>query len=658
MGKIIALADTGFGAGKFFFGANLCAISGGMFLDIPEKNVNASLIFNFPLVKNASEIIAISQDISPNILKGYFGTKNQPVLVKPDFDTSSTQILSKLLKQLAKTSSFIFVPLVEDIAMQNLIHECAMVLLFVEPHAFGVARAKDFINSAAKNFVAKNAIKPVLCRKNIVGQMKTMELAQAIDSEIFAEIIYSDKDFIDTLNSPDSAPLSNTSFEFVSGIKNLIDKISKEECSAQVMALHENQNEIYKVFGALKERIHKELIEKMDLRSIRFDDTAGLNEVRQKAKKIVDELISLEKSATLTYEIRAHISKEVLDQALGLGVLEELIANQKISEILVNGPNKIFIEENGKLKLSNVKFESVSGLKTVIDRILAPIGRRIDEASPLVDARLSDGSRVNAVIEPVSLSGPLLSIRKFFKRNINFNDLISFGAASGEMADLLKVCVMLRKNIIVSGGTGSGKTTLLNALATFIGTDERIVTIEDSAELKLSQEHVVRLEARPQSIEGKGEISIRRLVINALRMRPDRIIVGECRGGEALDMLQAMNTGHDGSLTTVHANTAKDAVSRIITMVMMSGMELPEKAIKEQICSAVQIIVQLARYQDGSRKISQIAKLSLLPDGSVQTTPVFGFEQTGYDGKTVQGSFKNYGITQEFEVEAKSKGIL
>ena len=658
MGKIIAFADAGFGAGKFFFGANLCAISGGVFLDAAEKNVDASLVFNFPLVKNASEIIAISQDISPNILKGYFGSKNQPVLIKPDFDISSTQLLSKLLKQLSKTSSFIFVPLVEDIAMQNLIHECAMVLLFVEPHAFGVARAKDFINSAAKNFVAKDAIKFVICRKNISGQMKTMELAEAIGAEIFAEITYSDKDFIDALNSPDSSPLSNASFEFASSIKNLIDKISKEEFSAQVVALHENPNKIYAGFSAFKEKIHKELIEKMDLRSIRFDDTAGLNEVRQKAKKIVDELISLEKRATLTYEIRERISKEVLDQAIGLGVLEELIADQKISEILVNGPNKIFIEENGKLKPSSVKFESVAGLKTVIDRILAPIGRRIDEASPLVDARLSDGSRVNAVIEPVSLSGPLLSIRKFFKRNIAFSDLISFGAVSSEMSDFLKVCVMLRKNIIVSGGTGTGKTTLLNALATFIGTDERIVTIEDSAELKLSQEHVVRLEARPQSIEGKGEISIRRLVINALRMRPDRIIVGECRGGEALDMLQAMNTGHDGSLTTVHANTAKDVVSRIITMVMMSGMELPEKAIKEQICSAVQIIVQLARYQDGSRKISQIAKLSLLPDGSVQTTPVFGFEQTGYDGKTVQGSFKNYGITQEFEVEAKSKGIL
>ena len=658
MGKIIALADSGFGAGKFFLGTKLCAISGGVFLDIADKSVSGSLILNFPVIKNASEIIAISKDTSPNILQGYLGSKNQPVLINPDFDISSNQLLSKLLNNLNKTSKFIFIPLSEDDHWQTIVRRCDMLLLFVEPHAFGAVRAKNIIESADKSFVAKDAIKPVICRKNISGQMTSDEFAMAIDSEIYADITYKDEDFIDALNGSELSPVVNTSFELASGIKTLMDKISKEKCFTQSEILQESEKDDNAFFSVLKDKIHRALIEKMDLRSIRFDDTIGLNEVRQKAKKIVDELIAIEKGIELGYEIRARISKEVLDQALGLGVLEELIADKKISEILVNGPDKIFIEEDGKLKASSFKFESAAGLKTVIDRILAPIGRRIDESSPLVDARLSDGSRVNAVIEPVSLSGSLLSIRKFFKGKISFNDLISFGAASSEMADFLKMCVMLRKNIIVSGGTGSGKTTLLNALATFIGADERIVTIEDSAELKLSQDHVVRLEARPQSIEGKGEISIRRLVINALRMRPDRIIVGECRGGEALDMLQAMNTGHDGSLTTVHANTPKDAVSRIITMVMMSGMELPEKAIKEQICSAVQIVVQLARYQDGSRKISQIAKLSLLSDGSIQTKPIFSFEQTGYDGKIVHGSFKNYGISEEFELEAKAKGIL
>jgi pilus assembly protein CpaF len=329
------------------------------------------------------------------------------------------------------------------------------------------------------------------------------------------------------------------------------------------------------------------------------------------------------------------LHRELMQMALGFGQLDDLIADPTVSEIMCLGDGRIYVERKGKIVLSDHRFEDISELRSVIDRIVGPIGRRIDESSPIVDARLPDGSRVNAVIEPVSIDGPTLDIRKFTANRLGIEDLIRGGSLLPEMAAFLELAVRYRQNVIVSGGTGSGKTTLLNILSGFIPPDERIVTIEDSAELSLRQDHVVRLESRAQNVEGKGEVSIRALVKNALRMRPDRIVVGECRGGEALDMLQAMNTGHDGSLTTIHANSPRDVVSRLETLSMMAGLELPERAIRQQIASAVNIVCHQARLADGSRRVVSIAEVVPSEDGeNLALRDIFRYKRTGIEQGT------------------------
>ena len=327
----------------------------------------------------------------------------------------------------------------------------------------------------------------------------------------------------------------------------------------------------------------------------------------------------------------AILEKELIQEAIGLGPLENLIARDDISEIMVNGPDQVFVEKGGVLYRTDTAFADDAQVLSAIERIVSPLGRRIDESSPMVDARLADGSRVNAIIPPLALGGPSITIRKFSRTPLQAKDLVKFGSISPQMVKFLAVCVAVRKNILISGGTGSGKTTLLNVLSSFLPNRERIVTIEDAAELQLHQEHLVRLESRPPNIEGRGEITIRDLVRNSLRMRPDRIVVGECRGGEALDMLQAMNTGHDGSLTTIHANSPRDALSRLETLVLMSGFDLPLRAIREQIASAINIVVQITRERDGSRKVINISEIIKMEGDVITMQDIFNFRQTGWD---------------------------
>ncbi|RLD17312.1 MAG: CpaF family protein [Caldiserica bacterium] len=411
---------------------------------------------------------------------------------------------------------------------------------------------------------------------------------------------------------------------------------------------------------ALKKKIHQRLLEEFDLKewNIHTQDESQKQALYKRVRGIIENLIAEEASLPLNRDERSEVVTELVDEVLGLGPLEKFLRDETISEIMVNGPQKIYIEKAGKIYLTDARFTSTEQLMTVIDRILSPIGRRVDESSPLVDARLPDGSRVNVIIPPLSLIGPVITIRKFVAKRLDMDDLVRLGSLTREMVEFLRVCVILRKNILVSGGTGSGKTTLLNMLSSFIPEDERIVTIEDSAELRLRQEHVISLESKPPNIEGKGAIPIRRLVINALRMRPDRIVVGECRGGEALDMLQAMNTGHDGSLTTIHANSPKDAISRLTTMVLMAGTELPERAIREQIASAINIIVQTARLKDGSRKVVKISEVIPLEAGEMKIQDLFYFEQLGYDeNKKVVGRFRKCGVLPTFFDEIKIMGL-
>lgn len=407
----------------------------------------------------------------------------------------------------------------------------------------------------------------------------------------------------------------------------------------------------------LKQEIHAELVERLNIKRL----TASRIQREQLGAKVRSTLTSIMEDFRdrLPAGIGAEaLIKELVDEALGLGPLEVLLDDEHVSEIMVNGPDHIYVERQGQLMETGLSFMDELSVLAVIERIVSPIGRRIDESQPYVDARLPDGSRVNAIIHPLSLSGPCLTIRKFSKVPFTDEDLIGFGTITREMAGFLKLCVQLRKNIVVSGGTGSGKTTFLNVLSGYLPTTERIVTIEDAAELRLSQQHVIRLEARPPNIEGRGAITIRDLVRNALRMRPDRIVVGECRGGEALDMLQAMNTGHDGSLTTVHANSPRDVISRLETMVLMSGMDLPARAIREQIASALNLVVHEARLSDGSRRITRISEVLGLEGNQIVMQDIFAFHQTGVnvDGG-VEGYFSATGSVPTFLENLATRGL-
>ena len=410
---------------------------------------------------------------------------------------------------------------------------------------------------------------------------------------------------------------------------------------------------------SVQEQIQKELLKRMDMKRLTMQgvDHEGLEDTaREKIRQIIDEVVANGRLPDGIDPVR--LEDDVFNEAMRLGPLEELLADDTVSEIMVNGPDKVYIERGGRLQLSDCQFTDDASVLSVIERIIAPLGRRCDESQPYVDARLADGSRVNAIIAPLALSGPTITIRKFSKKALTPDDFIRFGTWTHNAAEFMKLCVWLRKNVIVAGGTGSGKTTLLNLLSGYIPHSERIVTVEDAAELRLQQPHVVRLEARPPNIEGKGAVPIRDLVKNCLRMRPDRIIVGECRGGEALDMLQAMNTGHDGSLTTVHANSPRDVISRLETMVLMSGMELPSRAIREQIASAVDIIIHESRLSDGSRKVTAITEVTGLEGNQIVMQDIFAFNQKGVgsDGKIV-GEFKPTGAMPTWFDQLAGRGI-
>lgn len=429
--------------------------------------------------------------------------------------------------------------------------------------------------------------------------------------------------------------------------------IQNDDAAKQAAQTEKQSNKVdYDVvYRDVKQRVHSSVIENFN--------TSGVTSVDPEAmKKFLLEEISNDKYGVPRGD-REPLAQEMYNDILGYGPIQELVDSDEYSEIMVNGPNQIYVEHKGKLKLTDIKFRDEEHLMNTIDRIVSAVGRHIDEASPMVDARLPDGSRVNVIIPPLSLVGAVLTIRKFGKKPITAKQLVEWGSLSPKMLNFLEACVKGKLNIIVSGGTGSGKTTLLNVLSSYIPSDERIVTIEDSAEVQLHQDHVVTLESRPANIEGKGAITIRDLVVNALRMRPDRIIVGEVRSKETLDMLQAMNTGHDGSLTTTHANSPRDAVSRLETMVMMGGVELPSKAIRDQIASAIDLIVQQSRLRDGTRKVVSVTEVTGMEGNVVQMQDIFKYEhtgETGVDGKFI-GDFVATGIIPNALEKIRENGV-
>jgi len=402
----------------------------------------------------------------------------------------------------------------------------------------------------------------------------------------------------------------------------------------------------------LKTRVQNRLLSELDPSM----DISRVHDVRATIQELFEQVLT-EENIVLTRPEKHRLFEQIAAEILGFGPLQPLLEDETITEVMVNGAKNIYVERAGKIIRVPMTFESDEHVMRIIDRIVAPLGRRIDESSPFVDARLPDGSRVNAVIPPISLVGPVLTIRKFFKTPITIEQLIQYGSITAEALQFLKACVESRLNLIISGGTGSGKTTLLNILSQFIPADERIVTIENAAELQLRQEHVVTLESRPCNIEGKGEVTIRQLVVNALRMRPDRIIVGEIRDEAALDMLQAMNTGHDGSMTTAHSNSPRDTLARIETMTMMAGMDLPARAIREQISSAIDVVVHQERMRDGSRRITNITEVSGMEGDVITMTDIFLFEQTGYDNGKVVGRLRPTGLRPKFIDKIEASGI-
>ena len=411
-----------------------------------------------------------------------------------------------------------------------------------------------------------------------------------------------------------------------------------------------NQNTLQE----MKSRLHKSLINRMDLTKL-ADLTP--EQVHAEVSRLAETVLAQE-AMPLSLSERDRLVNDVQHELFGLGPLEPLLADHTISDILVNRHSTIYVERRGKLEATNVAFKDDEHLMRVIERIVSSVGRRIDESSPMVDARLRDGSRVNAIIPPLSIDGPVLSIRRFGAEPLRMQALIDNKALTKDIADMLEMCVAARLNVLISGGTGAGKTTLLNALSAYIPTNERIVTIEDSAELQLQQPHVVRLETRPPNIEGKGEVTQRDLVRNALRMRPDRIVIGEVRGGEAIDMLQAMNTGHDGSLTTIHANTPRDALARLETMIQMTGMRLSDRAMRQQVAAAINLVVQVARLSDGTRRVTSISEITGMEGETITMQEIFQYERTGVDGQgQVIGRFKPTGIRPRFAEKLKACGM-
>lgn len=407
-------------------------------------------------------------------------------------------------------------------------------------------------------------------------------------------------------------------------------------------------------FQEIKSRLHRSLINRMDLTKL---SSLTQEQVHGEVSRLA-EIVLAQEAMPLSASERERLVNDVQHELFGLGPLEPLLADTTISDILVNSHSTVYIERRGKLEKSNVVFKDDEHLMRVIERIVSTVGRRIDESSPMVDARLQDGSRVNAIIPPLSIDGPVLSIRRFGAEPLSMAKLVEHKALTKDIADMLQMCVTARLNTLISGGTGAGKTTLLNALSAFIPQNERIVTIEDSAELQLQQPHVVRLETRPPNIEGKGEVTQRDLVKNALRMRPDRIVIGEVRGGEAIDMLQAMNTGHDGSLTTIHANTPRDALARLETMIQMTGMRLSERAMRQQVASAIDLVLQVARLSDGTRRVTSISEITGMEGDTITMQEVFQYERTGVnaDGQVI-GRFRPTGIRPRFAERLKASGL-
>lgn len=550
-----------------------------------------------------------------------------------------------------------------------------LILLIVTPDLLSVNQGKRMYGDMVTMLFPKDMIQVVVNQYTNGHPVSPDVIGKQMGKPVFAAIARDDQNCTAALTRSTPVVTVAKSAPFAAGVTDLTRKIIQKGVLQTLGKLVKPQDTGKKpvvgsdaakdekkaqdVWTNLKSRIHRALVEEMDLKKQDDNDPKARIILREQTKKMIVDLLGKEdtKGILNTRDDMNRIVKEILDEALGLGPLEDMLADKSISEIMVVGPRKIYYEQGGKVKKSEVIFTNDQQVRNVIERIVAPIGRRIDEKTPYVDARLADGSRVHAIIPPCAIDGCCITIRKFPDKRLTYKDLVKYGSMTEEMADFLRISVEAHRNIVVSGGTGSGKTTLINMLGGFIQSNERIITCEDSAELNFPQDHVVRLETRPPSLEGDGEIDIRCLVKQTLRMRPDRIVVGECRGGETLDMLQAMNTGHDGSMTTVHSNTPRDSMSRLETLVQYSGAPLSPRAIREMIASAVHMVIQQSRLDDGSRRIMNITEIGGIQGEVITLQDIFVFKQEGIgrDGK-IQGKFMATGFIPKFIETLERKG--
>jgi pilus assembly protein CpaF len=689
---LIAVLGGKGGVGKSVFAANLTAAFAlelrqpTLLIDCDSKSVgDQNIITGLKPVKTLRELANSTQSLNATPLQqlvtqhpagfSYLGAVRGPeeILNVP------TDNLSKLIEHFSRSFKFMIVDLGNDIGPMQLavLQEATAITIISTPEILVVQQTQRLINDLLTQSYPKEMFQLVLNKfsnsglaPQVIAQhlgLAPLSLIPADEATVSASLTNSKPFVILNPKSPLSASYFDIVRKLTGGVLQKLKSVHKpkpvaapviatDAASSQTAAGNPNN---YDARTLLKLRVHSELIRTIDLKKILAE--AGDNEGKEKelrAKTQRDIGVIADKEAPdLAREDRQKLVKEVLEEALGLGPLEDMLADPSISEIMVNGANRIFIEKGGRVQLSGIKFTSNDHLRRIIERIVTPLGRQINNATPYVDARLKDGSRVNAVIEPLSLDGPALTIRKFKKGGINPEKYIEFGSINKNMLEFLRISVEYGYNVVISGGTGSGKTSLLNMISQFIPAHERVITVEDAAELQLMQEHVVRLETRPASMEGTNAVSIRDLIKNALRMRPDRIVVGETRDGAALDMLQAMNTGHDGSMTTTHANSPRECLARLETLVMMSGLDLPMRAIREQIAGAVDLIVQIVRLSDGSRKIISITEVVGMQGEVVTLAEIFKYKETGYDkNRKVMGQFQATGTVPSFAQEIKDKG--
>lgn len=679
------------GVGKSVFAANFaCAImtelrSQVLLIDADAKSVgDQNVIMGLKPQKTLKELAGFQGSLNSQPMNtlvsmhqsglAYLGAVRGPeesLNISPD-------LLGKLLEFFSRAYKFVVVDVGTDLgpAQMAVLQEATAIMIVTSPEVLVVTQTQRLINELLSATFPRDMFQLVINKASPTGLSP-----QTISNQLqlpFLGIIPQDEAttmmalqkytpfVLMAPKAPVTAAYYDVARKLTGGVLQRLKTVSRPKPAPAPVDAANAANSPASIPGMdsrtlLKIRIHNELIRTVDLKKLLVDTKQDENkekEVREKTKREITLIVDREAPDTPREE-RSKIIKEVLEEALGLGPLEDLLADPDVSEIMVNGFKKIFIEKSGKVQLSPVAFTSNDHLRRIIERIVTPLGRQINDSSPYVDARLKDGSRVNAVIEPLAIDGPALTIRKFKKGGITAEKYIGYGSITKNMMDFLRLCVENGLNVVISGGTGSGKTSLLNMLSTFIPSNERVITVEDAAELQLQQEHVVRLETRPPSMEGSNAVSIRDLIKNSLRMRPDRIIVGECRDGAALDMLQAMNTGHDGSMTTTHANSPRECIARLETLCMMSGMELPVRAIREQISGAVNLIVQISRLSDGSRKVLSITEVAGMQGDVVTLAEIFRFKETGYDkNRKIQGVFQATGTIPSFIQKLSDKGVV